>query len=103
MRLDADVQPVARRRRGRVLNPGQLVEDERDDADEDQDRDDCPDDLDRPVGLIGQPLGASPRNQGIEARVDQRRLFGHAGQFTGAGNLVVVEIESGAHLHLLYT
>ena len=51
---------------------------------------------------VGQPLGAGPRNQGIEARVDQRRLFGHAGQFPGAGNLVVVEIEGGSHLHLVY-
>ena len=51
----------------------------------------------------GRPAaGHWPVQSGHQAPHESARFFGDAGQFPGAGNLLVIEIEGGSHLHELY-
>jgi hypothetical protein len=52
---------------------------------------------------IGVFIGNRPPRSAsrIEARMDQRGLFRQPGEISGPGDLLIVEIQGGAHLHQL--
>ena len=51
---------------------------------------------------LGEALRAGTGDEGIEAGMDQRGLFRQAGEVPGAGDLLIVQIQCGAHLHQIY-